>query len=373
MSIRTLDDRDPSIVYSTGWAQAGLSLEYNSTTTWTALVGLTARVSFRGTAVGVFGTITAKDKDSVAPESLYSIDGGLPVRFAAAQAPRPQYSQRFFLSPVLPEADHVLTITNAGVGALFLDFVMVQSNEDTPPASSLTPSLSSSSSVPLSTSTSTITTPPPPVTVTITSVQAVSTLTTGVANNAKASSTAVAVSGASKSNAGAVAGGIIAGIVVLFLAVFGFIMWRRKRARRQSLLKSSSGIVWARPEIDTPPASRVHLDTPPPPAAPVMSQHNGGQYSSDNYYPGGYASSNSYNNYQQQHQQRPPQYQQPQYQQHPAHSTYDYSSSVEHDASGGITQSPQPYPQQGYIPPSQLLKAGVGNDYSSYHRGGVPS
>ncbi|KIM43464.1 hypothetical protein M413DRAFT_25827 [Hebeloma cylindrosporum] len=255
---------------------------------------------------------------------------------------------------------------NAGVRAdpFFLDFVMVQSNEDTPPASSLTVSLSSSSPVPLSTSTSTITTPPPPVTITITSAQAVPTPTTGVANDAKASSTAVAVSGASKSNAGAVAGGIIAGIVALFLAVFGFIMWRRKRARRQSLLKSTSGIVWARPEIDTPPASRVQLD------APIMSQQNGGQYSG-NYYPGRYASSNPYNNYQQQEQRQPQQYQQPQYQQHSAHSTYDYSSSGEHDASRAITQSPQPYPQQGYIPPSQLLNAGVGNDYSGYHRGGV--
>jgi len=105
-----------------------------------------------------------------------------------------------------------------------------------------------------------------------------------------------------------------------------------------------------------------------------MTQHSGGQYSG-NYYPGGYASSNSYNNYQQQQQQQPPpQYQQPQYQQQqPAHSAYDYSSSGEHDAYGGITQSPQPYPQQGYIPPSQLLNAGVGNNYSGYHRGGVPS
>lgn len=132
--------------------------------------------------------------------------------------------------------------------------------------------------------------------------------------------------------------------------------------------------MWTRPEIDSPPASRVQpysLNTPP--AAPVMSQHSGGQYG-DNYYPGGYASSNSYNNYPQQQQQQP-QYQQQQYQQQqPAHSTYDYSSSEERDAYGGITQSPRPYPQQGYIPPSQLLNAGVaGNNYNSYRRGGVPS
>ena len=48
MSIRAFDDRDPTIVYSTGWAQAGSSLEYNSTTTWTALAGSTAQISFRG-------------------------------------------------------------------------------------------------------------------------------------------------------------------------------------------------------------------------------------------------------------------------------------------------------------------------------------
>jgi hypothetical protein len=98
-----------------------------------------------------------------------------------------------------------------------------------------------------------------------------------------------------------------------------------------------------------------------------MSQHSGGQYS-DNYYPGGYASANSYNNYPQRQERQ--QYQQ----QQPARSTYDYSSSSGgHDAYGGITENPQPYPQQGYIPPSQLLNAGVGNDYNSYHRGGVPS
>jgi hypothetical protein len=336
----------------------------------------------KGTAIGVYGTITAKDKASVAPESLYSIDGGLPVRFRASQTSRPQYSQRFFKSQLLPEMDHVLTILNAGVGAdpFFLDFVMVQSNEDAPPASSLTASLSSSNSMPL-----TSTAAPPPVTVTITSVQATSTPPSGVANDVKA--TAVAVSGASQSNGGAAAGGIIAGVVVLFLAVFGFIMWRRKRGRRRSLLSesSSSGTgkrilflgnvhellttfssnylppVRARPEADTVPASKVQLNTPLPLAAPDMSQHSGGQYSG-NHYPGGYISSNSYNNYQQQQQQQQqqqyqqPQHQQPQYRrQQPAHSTYDYSSSGKHEAYGGIAESRQPSPQLAYLLPSQAI------------------
>ena len=55
----------------------------------------------------------------------------------------------------------------------------------------------------------------------------------------------------------------------------------------------------------------------------------------------------------------------------PQPTHYDYSSSGEHNAYGGITQRPQLYPQQGYIPPSQLLNAGLGNDYSGHHHGGA--
>jgi len=192
----------------------------------------------------VYGTISAKEKGSVTPESVYSIDGGVPVRFRATQAARQQYSQRFFQSPVLPEADHVLTIINAGVRAdpFFLDFVMIQSTEDVPPVSSLPASASSSASVPLSTNRPTITTPPPAVTVTVTSSKA----STGVLDGAQANGTSVAVSGASKNNAGAVAGGIMAGIVASFLALFAFLIWRRKRERkrekRNSQLKRSSVI-----------------------------------------------------------------------------------------------------------------------------------
>jgi len=84
-----------------------------------------------------------------------------------------------------------------------------------------------------------------------------------------------------------------------------------------------------------------------------MSQYTGGQYG-DGYYPGGYASANVYNNYQ------------PQQQPHP---TYNYPSSEGHEAYGGVALSPQPYPQQGYIPPSQLLKPGLGNEYNDDNAG----
>jgi hypothetical protein len=81
-----------------------------------------------------------------------------------------------------------------------------------------------------------------------------------------------------------------------------------------------------------------------------MSQYTGSQYG-DGYYPGGYGTASPYNSYQQQHQ--------------PAHSPYNYSPSEEHDAYGGVAPSSQPYPQQGYIPPSQLLNPALGNDYKN--------
>lgn len=156
--------------------------------------------------------------------------------FRADQPDSTKYHQLFFQSPVLPEAAHVLTITYEGdqTDPLFLDYFTV--DEATISASSLTTtSSSSSSSVPLSTSTTPIPTPPTPtptpptpVIVTITSTAVAGGL------DANASSSPSAVSGASTGHAGAVAGGIIGGIAVLFLAAFAFIMWRRRRSKNRN-------------------------------------------------------------------------------------------------------------------------------------------
>lgn len=51
MSIITLDDRDKAIVYSAGWARGGSTNEFDKTTTWTAVAGSTAKVTFNGAIV----------------------------------------------------------------------------------------------------------------------------------------------------------------------------------------------------------------------------------------------------------------------------------------------------------------------------------
>ena len=50
MAVLTLDDRDPSIVYSTSpaWSQDGVAVEYNSTTTFANQPRMTAQMKFRG-------------------------------------------------------------------------------------------------------------------------------------------------------------------------------------------------------------------------------------------------------------------------------------------------------------------------------------
>ena len=43
-----LDDRDPAVVYSSGWVRAGSSNEYNGTTSSANEPGLTATLCFQG-------------------------------------------------------------------------------------------------------------------------------------------------------------------------------------------------------------------------------------------------------------------------------------------------------------------------------------
>jgi len=48
MSVAVVDDRDPSVIYSTGWGQGGNNVEYNNTTTSTGVAGSKASISFVG-------------------------------------------------------------------------------------------------------------------------------------------------------------------------------------------------------------------------------------------------------------------------------------------------------------------------------------
>jgi hypothetical protein len=48
MGSRTIDDSDPSVVYSTGWYNGGAAGEFDSTTTFTRKAGANATLTFLG-------------------------------------------------------------------------------------------------------------------------------------------------------------------------------------------------------------------------------------------------------------------------------------------------------------------------------------
>lgn len=271
MSIVTVDDRDPSISYSTGqWGQAGSANEFDSTTTWTSLRGATAKLSFNGTSIGVYGTIVQKGllQD---PVSSYTVDSNTPVVFNGKSQATTQYKQLFFQSPTLPAGMHTLTITNNVDGdQLFLDFfAVIPSNPSSSSASSSSTSSSSSSTSSLSTSTSEITTTTPAVVtptvpVTVTVIQSTA---------AVSSQTAKSVASTSNGgNSGAIVGGVVGGVVLLALLVvtFFFIRQKRRRAEMDEALNGSN--FWEpQPSHDT---STEALKPPPRsyPSYPSMSQ-----------------------------------------------------------------------------------------------------
>ncbi|PPQ72214.1 hypothetical protein CVT26_006969 [Gymnopilus dilepis] len=243
MVLLTLDDRNPSIIYSTGWNQAGSALEFNKTTTWTAVAGSTAKFTFQGTGVGVFGTVGKKLPKSIAPVSEYSIDGSAPVTFTADPKAVVQTSQAFFQSPLLPDGVHTLTVTNKlASDPLFLDFLMVLADSDTPLPSSIsltsasstsassTSATSSSSSATSSSSVSTTSSSSSSSVPTLTVTSTVAPSTTSPAPSTTADSD---TTGATKSsNTGAIVGGIIAAVVGVTIIVFAILFWYRRHKRR---------------------------------------------------------------------------------------------------------------------------------------------
>ncbi|CAA7269694.1 unnamed protein product [Cyclocybe aegerita] len=348
MSVLILDDTDPSIVYTGRWNRAGSSNEFNRTTTWTLSAGASARLSFRGTAIGVFGTISTRLRSSREPESTYRIDGGDPVTFRATQTDRTQFTQQFFQSPLLPDGEHTLEITHPETTEpVFLDFFRLIGTPIEPSSISSASSASTSASISSTTdsassidttssvsTTSTIaTTSRLPITVTVTATPSASSIQAATAADSQQSPSSSAgalgaTSGSSSSaNAGAIIGGVLGGMVFLFLLIFGLMFWRRRRRGADVGRTKSIVSFFNRPPAT--PGEPFVLRDPPRPDRPPMTQATGNMpgYGYDHEWQGGYAQS-LYGN------------------------AYPSSTSV-----SAYGQAPQTaYGTGGYLPPSQLVK-----------------
>ncbi|EAU85417.1 hypothetical protein CC1G_07111 [Coprinopsis cinerea okayama7 len=127
-AVLTFDDTDPAISYLGDWEPAGGPDEYESTTIWTNTPGASAQITFMGTGISVFGTITRQDLFS-APISRYQLDNdsSMAAQYIGQQTVDAQYRVRFFSVTSLKPGVHTLTITNeSDKGQLFLDYFEVR-------------------------------------------------------------------------------------------------------------------------------------------------------------------------------------------------------------------------------------------------------
>ncbi|KAH6913095.1 hypothetical protein BKA70DRAFT_712986 [Coprinopsis sp. MPI-PUGE-AT-0042] len=140
------DDRDPIVQYTGTWGKGGDPDEYRMTTTWTATVGDTARVTFTGRGISAYGAISPNTPGrGKGPIATFMIDNdpSTRTRFAPPQIGVPQ--RQFLMHSVsgLDYGEHVLTMTNESAeGFFFVDFIEVMGTER-PQSSSASPSSSS--------------------------------------------------------------------------------------------------------------------------------------------------------------------------------------------------------------------------------------
>lgn len=241
MSTATLvyDDHDPSISYSTGqWGQAGVIEEYKSTTSWTSKKGATATLTFSGTSVSVWGTISNVGD---APMSSYSIDGGAEEIYNATLSKIIQYQRPFFQSKQLTPASHTLVITvlsNSENAFFFLDYISVTPNAI---ASSSTSSTTSSLSSTTSSSFSTLSTIVPSPTLGFDTVSSVTTTLSATTSPADSSQENLPL--------GPIIGGSLSGLALLIFAFIGFLFLRRKskdRSHERNPTFTNNSSLWTR-------------------------------------------------------------------------------------------------------------------------------
>ncbi|CAA7269960.1 unnamed protein product [Cyclocybe aegerita] len=170
MGSRQIDDTNPAIVYTNegiDWGRFEGTNEYNRTATLSVKQGATARFTFEGSSVAVYGTVGTNDILAV---SSYTIDGGSPVNYTAPRVSSNQYRHLFFQSPTLPRGTHTLVIqTLVDDGYYWLDFLTVTSEVATSTSSASPPSTTISPPTPTSlpptptsmTSSTTFDSPPP--------------------------------------------------------------------------------------------------------------------------------------------------------------------------------------------------------------------
>lgn len=185
-----------------------------------------------GTSVAVYGTFGVDTS-----RSSYRLDNSDPILFSVGPRTTPLYQQLFFKSPTLTDGEHTLVITDVGIGAFWIDYILyvpsvpqpISSSTTTPPPPTpTTPTPTPPTPTPF---TSTTTTTPKPVNNTPTPKPPSTTSQTDSGPDPPGQTNSNAPSGKSSIPPAAVAGGAIGALVLIIALVFAMLYYR-KRARR---------------------------------------------------------------------------------------------------------------------------------------------
>jgi len=145
-----IDDRDPRLVYTGTWSEAGTSADYDNTTSISQTAGSTVTFTFNGTFIAVYGTI-----GPTASSSTYQLDDDSVSTASFPPPASPLYDEPFWSSAELSPGIHTLTVAAMGDGDTYqLDYMqytgypgpVIRANAPQQPTQSHPPILSSSES-----------------------------------------------------------------------------------------------------------------------------------------------------------------------------------------------------------------------------------
>ncbi|RDB16586.1 hypothetical protein Hypma_002823 [Hypsizygus marmoreus] len=126
-----IDDQDLSkVVYTGTWIKGGSPSEHAETVASSTNVGDYFTVTFRGTAIAVYGTFDITSKGVVAS---YSIDGAPPAQVTAQAGSGDTFNQQFWRSEPLSLAEHKLVVNmtkvnfdpQPGEGTVWFDYFLI--------------------------------------------------------------------------------------------------------------------------------------------------------------------------------------------------------------------------------------------------------
>ncbi|KAJ6449852.1 hypothetical protein C8R45DRAFT_849438 [Mycena sanguinolenta] len=121
-NIAIVDDRDSLIHYAGTWSHAGVSEEFDSTTTFSLMTGCTATFPFVGTGIQIYGGVT-----SATETASIVLDGGPPTFWVPPSAAT-QTNNLMYTSDAISPGNHTLVVTATSDQPVWADYWLITPN-----------------------------------------------------------------------------------------------------------------------------------------------------------------------------------------------------------------------------------------------------